>query len=133
MQDSIRGTIRVTGSSPFAVPTIRPREGGRALTLTGPDTAMLKRVAGLEVVVRGTPGTKGDYRVSSFVVRAANDAPATDGVVTRDGNALLLVTSEGGRVTLGNPPAELRDLVGARVWISGPLDTGPNTYGVISR
>jgi len=32
---------------------------------------------------------------------------------------------------LGNPPAGLRALIGARVWIGGSLNTGPNTYGVI--
>jgi hypothetical protein len=43
------------------------------------------------------------------------------------------VTADGRRVRLGNPPAALRDLVGARVWITGPTETGPNPYGVIQR
>jgi len=39
---------------------------------------------------------------------------------------------KGGRIPLGNPPAALRNMIGARVWIGGPLDSGPNVYGLIT-
>jgi hypothetical protein len=132
-EDSVRGTIHVTGSSPFAVPTLLPVGGGRSLTLIGPDTAALKRVSGLEVVVRGAPAGGDRFRVSTFAVRTANGAPALDGVLAREGDALVIVTTDGRRVRLGNPPAAFQDLVGARVWLTGPADTGPNPYGVIQR
>lgn len=131
--DSVRGTIRVTGSTPFTVPTLRPTGGGTTLTLVGSDTAALKRLSGLEVVVVGEPTSAQEFHVRSFAVRTANGAPVIDGIVTRDGDALVIVTAAGQRVRLGNPPAALRDLVGARVWIGGPPETGPNPYGVVQR
>jgi hypothetical protein len=131
--DSVRGTIRVSGSSPFTVPTLRPAGGGTTLTLIGADTATLKRLSGLEIVVHGEPTSAQEFRVRSYVVRAANGAPVIDGVVTRDGDALVIVTADGSRVRLGNPPAALRDLAGARVWVGGPPETGPNPYGVIRK
>jgi hypothetical protein len=58
-------------------------------------------------------------------------APVIDGVVREDEGKLSIETPEG-RVALGNPPARLRNLVGARIWIGGPLATGPNQFGVIA-
>ena len=34
-------------------------------------------------------------------------------------------------MTIGNPPTALRKLIAARVWIGVPLDSVPNTFGVI--
>ena len=67
---------------------------------------------------------------ASVVTTWATPAPVIDGIVLRDGTRLALQGSHG-RVNLGNPPTALRAMVGARVWVGGPLDTGPNTYGVI--
>ena len=127
--DSVRGVVRVVGSSPLRQVVVHPTGGAAPVTLVGPDTATLRKAAGLEVVVRGAR-TGGELRVASFAVRSADGRPAVDGVLVRDGDALALDTA-GGRVRLGNPPAALRDLVGARVWVAGPLDTGPNPFGVL--
>ena len=53
-----------------------------------------------------------------------------DGKVRADGPLFVLETSNG-RVRLGNPPTVFKTLVGARVWVAGKVDTGPNRYGVI--
>jgi hypothetical protein len=127
--DSVRGVVRVVGSSPFRQVVVSPSGGDAPVTLVGPDTATLRKAAGLEVVVRGSR-TDGELRVTSFAVRSADGQPAVDGVLVRDGDGLALETAAG-RVRLGNPPAALRDLVGARVWVAGPLDTGPNPFGVL--
>jgi hypothetical protein len=127
--DTIVGTIRVTGSAPFPSVVLRPASGAPSLTLAGSDTAALRRAAGLDVVVRGAASDR-RFLVSSFTVRAANGRPAVDGVLARDGDRLVLDTPSG-RVALGNPPAALREMVGARVWVTGSLDRGPNTYGVL--
>ena len=34
-------------------------------------------------------------------------------------------------MTIGNPATALCNLIAARVWIGGPLDSVPNTFGVI--
>jgi len=127
---TLRGTVRVVGSSPLTRVSLRPADGSAAVVLSG-DTAALRRAAALEVEVRGRPGADGrEFAVERFTVLAANGEPALDGIVRRDGEALALETA-GGRVRLGNPPAELRDQVGARVWVGGDPATGPNPYGVL--
>jgi hypothetical protein len=127
----VRGIVRVVGSSPFHQVVVSPAGAAAPVSLVGPDTATLRKAAGLEVVVRGARAD-GGLRVASFAVRSADGQPAVDGTVVRDGDGLALETA-GGRVHLGNPPAALRDLVGARVWVAGPLDTGPNPFGVLER
>ena len=126
----VRGTVRVVGSAPFTRVELRPEGGGRALTLAG-DTAALRRAAALVVEVRGVPSAEGrELHVERFTVVAANGEAVLDGFLRRDGDGLALETATG-RVRLGNPPAALRDQVGARVWIGGPPATGPNPYGVL--
>ena len=126
----VRGTVRVVGSSPFTRVELRPEGGGPALTLAG-DTAALRRAAALVVEARGVPSADGrELQVERFAVVAANGEPVLDGFLRRDGDGLALETATG-RVRLGNPPAALRDQVGARVWIGGPPATGPNPYGVL--
>ena len=126
----VRGTVRVVGSAPFTRVELRPEGGGPALTLAG-DTAALRRAAALVVEVRGVPSADGrELQVERFTVVAANGEPVLDGFLRRDGDGIALETATG-RVRLGNPPAALRDQVGARVWIGGPPATGPNPYGVL--
>ena len=70
------------------------------------------------------------FLVASFTVQRVEGTPVVDGVITRDGEHLVLLTATR-RIRLGNPPAAFQGMIGARVWVGGPLDTGPNTYGVI--
>jgi hypothetical protein len=129
--DTLRGTVRVVGAAPFPRVVLQPRDGGSAVPLGGPDATLLRNASGLVVVVRGERGPR-EFRVTSFAVREADGQPAVDGVVVRAGDGLALDT-ETGRVELGHPPAALRDLVGQRVWVAGPLATGPNSYGVLKK
>lgn len=109
---------------------LRTGDGDLALTATASDSAALSRVGGTSVLMRGR-ARESTFYVVSFTVTSVDGAPVADGVLANDGGHLVL-QSANGQITLGNPPAALDSLVGARVWISGPLDTGPNSYGVIA-
>lgn len=127
---TMRGTVRVVGSSPFSR-VVLASIGGRAVTLTGPDSATLRRAAATDVEVRGTPSDDGrELEVADFTVVSANGGPALDGTLVRDGDGLALETATR-LVRLGNPPEPLRQQVGARVWLGGPPGTGPNPFGIL--
>ena len=108
---------------------LRTDHGELALSASASDSAALSRVGGTSVLVRGR-ARENTFYVVSFTVTSVDGAPVADGVLARDGGYLAL-QMRNGQIALGNPPAALDPLVGARVWISGPLDTGPNGYGVI--
>jgi hypothetical protein len=130
-RESMRGVVRVVGSEPLTQVVLRDAAGSER-RLTGPMLAALRRVSGVEVSVIGREAERGALQVDSFTVRAVDGEPAIDGTVAIEGNDVFIVTATG-RVRLGNPPSELREIPGARVWVSGPAATGPHVYGIIQR
>lgn len=128
--DSLRGTVDVVGSEPGTWVVLRQGGGRRDATLLGDDT-LLRRLAGLEVAVWGAAERPGTFRVTRLAVRSANGVPAVDGMLTRAGQGFALVTDDGRRLPIVQLPAALRSSVGARVWVAGPLDRAPDSFGVI--
>lgn len=128
MADTLEGTVHVGGVQAFPKITLLADSGGRNVTLTGPET--LARVAGLRVAVFGKL-TEDKFAVKRFRVVAANGVPATDGRLVAEGDALALETADGVRHPLSRPSPGLRQHVGQRVWVAGPLDQEPVSYGVI--
>lgn len=127
--DSLRGVVSVNGTGFEQHIVLRADDRAYAVVASTTDSAALTRVGGAEIVVRGVAA--GDsFKVADFVVRSIEGAPVVDGVLAKNGDRLVL-RGEEGELALGNPPAELTSMVGARVWLSGPLGTGPNSYGVI--
>jgi hypothetical protein len=126
----LRGTISVVGNAPVTQVQLRAASGGNR-TLTGPELPSLRRIAGLEVALSGSPSPGGEFMVRDFTVLSADGQPALDGVLEHEGNTLYLRTASR-RVPLGNPPADFHSLVGARVWLTGSPERGPNTFGIIT-
>jgi hypothetical protein len=126
--DSLEGIVRIVGVDALPLVTLLPDDASRSVTLDGPPS--LRRVAGLRIAVVGErSGAR--LAVRRFTVLAANGVPATDGVLAADGDALVLVTSDGTRHRLVNPPPLLRSSVGHRAWVSGALDRELVAYGII--
>jgi hypothetical protein len=126
--DSLEGIVRVVGVEAFPQIVLALDSASPAVSLDGP--ASLRRVAGLRVAVVGErSGAR--LAVRRFIVLAANGVPATDGMLVADGDALLLVTSDGTRHRLVNPPPLLRSSIGHRAWVSGALDRELVAYGII--
>lgn len=126
--DSVQGTVRLVGTSAFPQVTVSKDDGGPSIALVGPTS--LRAVVGLRVVAVGfLVGAK--LQVSQFTVLAANGIVATDGILTAEGQSLVLITREGTKYRLVDPSPVLRNAVKHRVWVSGPLDRAPVAYGII--
>jgi hypothetical protein len=131
--DTLRGIIRVIGGSIDASPMLRPNGGGPQVPLLGDQAAALGRLSGTDVWVSGKrDGTRG-LHVDRFLVRSVDGVPAIDGtVIDRDGGVAIVTTADHAEHPIVNPPSALRARVGARVWVTGALETGAVTFGVIS-
>lgn len=126
----LHGVVSVTGTSfEQQIMLQASSRNTRLLPANAADSAALVRLGGVEIAARGA--VEGStLRVASFTAMSADGKPVVDGVVRVDGRNVSLETSNG-RVALGNPPSALLQMNGARVWVSGPVDKGPNSYGVI--
>ncbi len=130
--DTARGRVAVVGSTPITQVVLRPPTG-QSITLTGPLANEIRLASGADVWVRGRRVNERTFDVSSYAVRTVDGVPAVTGTLTTDGDRLVLVDDGGRRHMVANPPASLRQQVGARVWISGDLSTGLNAYGILRR
>ena len=127
--DSIGGIVSVTGTAFEQHLVLRSGNHVTPLSAAASDSAALTRLGGAEILVVGRRAPD-LFRVEQFTAVKVAGSPVVDGFVRNDGGRVLLETTRG-QVPLGNPPSALRSMIGARVWIGGPLDTGPNSYGVI--
>lgn len=128
--DSLVGTVAVTGSVLDQEIVLRTAAGVTRLTAEIPtDSVALVRLSGIEIVVRGI-GNAASFRVNNLLVVRVDGLPALDGVL-RQTNGTLFLDDAAGAHAFGRPPAKLLTLVGARVWITGSLETGPTAFGVI--
>ncbi|MCC6316960.1 MAG: hypothetical protein IT361_04640 [Gemmatimonadaceae bacterium] len=137
LADTARGTIEVVGSEPATVTLVQDAE---RLQLVGAGRDVLASLGGIEIVVAGTrraaagpalpaPAT---FEVASFIVRAVGGVSAHDGLVRRDAGTWVIDLRDGGRVATPHLPETLR-IVGARVYLVGPLDRPPQGYGLVHR
>jgi hypothetical protein len=127
--DSLTGIVSITGTSFERQIMLRSGTTATLLSAAAPDSAALSRLGGVEVLVVGRKSGS-HFRVEHFTALSVAGSPVIDGIVRNYGDRLVVETARG-PLPLGNPPRGLRVLNGARVWIGGPLNTGPNSYGVI--
>src|SRR5262245_60426585 len=125
----LRGIISVTGTSFDQHMQLRTQDRSTRLLANPVDSAALTRWGGVEVETRGWLDERG-MRVANFTASSVSGSRVVDGIVRVNGGNVSLET-QNGVVALGNPPNELRTMPGARVWVSGSLEKGPNSYGVI--
>jgi hypothetical protein len=127
--DSLAGIVSITGTAFEQRIVLRAGDRVTSLAVSTSDSTALSRMGGVEVLVIGkrTPTLFG---VDHFTALSVAGSPVADGVLRSDGGRVVLETTHG-PIPLGNPPTALRGMIGARIWIGGPLDRGPNTYGVI--
>jgi hypothetical protein len=127
--DSLTGIVSITGTSFQQQIILRSGNTATSLSAAASDSAALSRLGGVEVLVVGRK-SGAHFRVEHFTALSVAGSPVVDGIVRSYGERLVVETTRG-PLPLGNPPPGLRALSGARVWVGGPLNSGPNTYGVI--
>ena len=127
--DSLAGIVSVTGTAFEQHLVLRSGNSATPLSAAPSDSAALSRLGGVEVLLIGRREPR-LFRVTRFTAVNVAGSPVVDGFVRKDGDRLVLETTHG-QIPLGNPPTALRTMIGARIWVGGPLDKGPNSYGVI--
>lgn len=131
--DTLRGVVAVVGSAVDEHVVVRPNGSGPAVNVLGPQAPALGRLSGAEVWIAGTPAPMRGFNVTRFLVRSVDGVAAIDGTLARRGAGYVIVTTaSGAERSVAKPPAALITHVGARVWITGSLDTGALAFGVIS-
>ena len=106
------------------------RVGEASYPLAGADEA-LRNVAGAEVEVRGSDDDVTAFIVQSFMVLRVDGEPADDGILRLHTDGYRLELQSGADRAIVDPPEELQQLVGRRVWITGPADARPDKFGLI--
>lgn len=131
--ETVEGTVMLTGSEPAVMVTLRAEEGG-SVNLTGDLRDELARLSGARVEVHGSMQTSGrrTMNVAGYRVVSVNgETPYVGVLVSRDGGIWL----DGDQpVRLVDVMADLREQLGAKVWVVGPRTADgvrPQSYGVI--
>ena len=104
-----------------------------SIRLIGSDADALHSLAGAEVEVRGTNEANVVFVVSSFSVRVVGGQPAADGILEQTPAGYGLLRADNSLHIIVDPPAQLIQYVGERVWIAGPVNQSPVAFGVITR
>jgi hypothetical protein len=133
--DSMRGVIKLTGTSPAVQAVLEVANNSAPVTLSGMVTRGMQKLEGAEVVVRGVRVGPRDIVVGEYHVRAMHGLPAYDGVLQASDDGYALLMSDGsGRKRISALPAALRDMTGARVWVAMPEGSStPRSFGLIER
>ncbi len=133
--DSIKGTIRLIGDAPAVQPVLQTDRSSAPVMMSGMATNGMQRLEGAEIVVYGLKTSPRDIVVADFAVISVHGTPAFDGILNSDTDGFSITLSDGsGRKRLTAVPEALRELAGARVWVS-VADGGsvPRSYGYIGR
>ncbi len=126
----IHGTVAITGTNDAQHEILQTGNGPLRLWPSRQDSIALLRVEGLEVAARGVEEA-GGLRLERFTVTNVDGKPVLDGIMRRDSTGFYLETAKKKHLSIANPPDVFKVLNGARVWLSGPLESGPYQYGVI--
>ncbi len=142
-RDTVRGIVALVGNDPLTTLVLTTRDRERLIldARTNPAMQSVRNVLGLDIMVRGlrtdersagaAPQPLPVFRMAQFTVRAADGYAAYDGIVTRENSTFSLRLADGTRVATPRLPTALQNKIGARVFVAGPLDAPPISYGII--
>lgn len=133
--DSITGTVRQVGSTPFTRVVV---EGDTASSrITGDLEEEIGRLVGARVVVVGTEAEDDDgpgpaLEAAGYEILSVDGETPRVGTLRHEaGEGYRLATDDGGAVPLRGVPQGLGARVGARVWIVLGDDGAVQRYGIL--
>ena len=137
---TVRGVVRVAGADPLTQVVLHSGNVGPDVGILGALRAELGSLDGVEVSVTGAavpnqpPPPPRAIRARSYEIMAVSGMPAHAGVLVRRGESLWLYGMRD-TLELADPvPPSVTELVGARVFIAGPIHDGKlrvQAYGVV--
>jgi hypothetical protein len=134
--DTASGTVRLIGTALDARVVVQTAEG--PLGIAGRLAPSISRLDGMDVWIQGPISAATGRAIpprqitaQRFVIRSIGGVPVTDGTLRDEDGTLVVVTANGDRLRLTNPPAALRAHIGKRVWVTRAEDGGVASFGVV--
>lgn len=132
--DSITGTVRQVGSTPFTRLVVEGEES--SVQITGSLEDEIRRLVGARVRVVGAPAESEEagraLEAARYEILSVDGATPRVGTLRHEaGRGYRLVTGEGETISLRGVPETLGARVGAKVWMVLGEEGGVQRYGVI--
>lgn len=132
--DTLEGTVRQVGSTPFVRTVVEDEEG--AERVVGELEEEIARAAGARVRVWGSWADRGDpgraLEAAGYELLAVDGVEPHVGVLGHEsGRGYFLTPAEGEELPLTGVPAGLGERVGARVWVVLGEEGGVQRYGIL--
>ena len=124
-----QGTVAIVGADPATWVALRTASGVQ-VRVSGPAEPLLRTLSGAEVIASGGP-EDGGIRAHSFTVLRVDGRAVHDGVVLLRDGVVFVRTSDGER-EVPNAPRQLRQIAGARVWVTHAVAGVAPSFGVIA-
>lgn len=130
--DSVRGSVRQVGSSPFVRTVV---EGADTVTVTGDLESEISRLSGARVLVTGTLAT-GDYpgprlEAASYEILSVDGREPVVGILAEDGEGFYLDRDDREPVRLRAVSSGLASRIGGKVWVVTGEDGSVRRYGIL--
>jgi hypothetical protein len=128
---SVEGRLAMVGPDPMSyLAIIAP--GNRQTRIEGPLEPEMRGSAGTYIWAEGKRSATG-FVPRVFEVRRAAEQVVDDGIVVVSGGAVSIRMRSGAIREVPNPPTAMREMAGARIWVTKPVAGQAPTYGVIMR
>ncbi|MGD8869459.1 MAG: hypothetical protein PVI01_17705 [Gemmatimonadales bacterium] len=126
------GRVRIAGNTPLERVLIEPAESGAAgLEVVGDLRPELKRLSGAEVRVSGELVSADRLRVTGYTILDISGHVPIVGLLEVEGGSAAVIDEGGDRTALRDPPAQLLEQNGAKVWVALNTDGVVIGYGII--
>lgn len=129
---TVSGTVVPNTNGHKGAPFMLLQADSTSIGLTGDQAASLSSVVGDQVEVDGLLDETSEMLVERFLVVAVGGERVLDGILDRTPDGFILHLTYGGDRGVMDPSDDLQQHIGDRVWLAGPEDGAPTSFGVIA-